>query len=68
LGWTVGVGLEYGFTEALRAKVEYLYVDLNGFSCNTGCSGSPVVPGGPVSFTMHDNVIRAGLNYRLWIN
>jgi outer membrane immunogenic protein len=61
LGWTAGAGVEYAITEALRAKVEYLHADVNGFSCNAPCGG------GPVSFNFTTNVIRAGLNYRLWV-
>ena len=60
LGWTAGAGLEYAITDALRAKLEYLHADVNGFSCNAPCGG------GPVSFNYNTNVIRAGLNYRLW--
>jgi outer membrane immunogenic protein len=60
LGWTAGAGLEYAITDALRAKVEYLHADVDGFSCNAPCGG------GPVSFKFNTNVIRAGLNYRLW--
>ena len=30
VGWTGGLGLEYGFTQAWSAKVEYLYMDLGG--------------------------------------
>ena len=62
LGWTAGAGLEYAITDALRAKVEYLHADVNGFSCDAPCGG------GPVSFKFNTNVIRAGLNYRLWVN
>jgi outer membrane immunogenic protein len=68
LGWTAGAGVEFVIAGPWRAKVEYLYVDLNGFSCNGECGGSPVLPGGPVSFNVHENVIRAGLNYRFWTN
>lgn len=62
LGWTAGAGVEFAITGALRAKVEYLYVDLNGFSCNIACGG------GPISFNVNASIIRAGLNYRLWMN
>jgi outer membrane immunogenic protein len=62
LGWTAGAGVEFAITNALRAKIEYLHTDLNGFSCNAACGG------GPVSFNVNANVIRAGLNYRLWTN
>jgi len=67
LGWTAGGGIEFRITEAWRAKVEYLHVDLNGFSCNGPCNGGPTSPLGPISFNANANVIRAGLNYRLWM-
>jgi len=60
LGWTAGGGVEFAITGALRAKVEYLYINLNGFSCYGPCGG------GPISFNPSGSVIRAGLNYRLW--
>jgi outer membrane immunogenic protein len=60
LGWTAGGGVEFVITGDWRAKVEYLYVDLNGFSCFTACGG------GPISFNFRTNVFRAGVNYRLW--
>jgi outer membrane immunogenic protein len=53
LGWTVGAGLEYGFTPNLSAKAEYLYVDLGNTSA---------APGDNVDFTTH--LFRAGLNWR----
>lgn len=60
LGWTAGGGLEVAITDALRAKVEYLYVDLNGFSCHGPCGG------GPISFNPTGSLIRVGVNYKLW--
>jgi len=65
LGWTAGAGVEFAISSALRAKVEYLYVDLNGFSCNIACGTNGV---GPISFNVSQSIIRAGLNYRLWTN
>jgi outer membrane immunogenic protein len=62
LGWTVGGGVEFGITDALRAKAEYLYYDLNGFNCNAACGG------GPIAFNVRGSVVRVGLNYRLWGN
>jgi outer membrane immunogenic protein len=62
LGWTAGAGVEFVISGALRAKVEYLHADLNGFSCNAPCGG------GPISFNVSDNIFRAGLNYRLWLH
>jgi outer membrane immunogenic protein len=59
LGWTAGGGVEFVVTGGWRGKVEYLFVDLNGFSCLTACGG------GPISLTFHTNVFRVGVNYRL---
>jgi outer membrane immunogenic protein len=53
VGWTVGGGLEYAISGPWSIKAEYLYVDL-------GDSGS--VLGSTSNF--HENVVRAGLNYR----
>jgi outer membrane immunogenic protein len=61
IGWTAGAGVEFVISGPWRAKVEYLYVDLNGFSCNAACGG------GPVSFNISENIVRAGLNYRIWV-
>jgi outer membrane immunogenic protein len=60
LGWTAGGGAEFVITGDWRAKVEYLYMDLNGFSCTVACGG------GPISLTTRTNVFRAGVNYRIW--
>jgi outer membrane immunogenic protein len=64
LGWTAGAGIEIVISGPLRAKIEYLHVDLNGFTCGTSCSAVA----GPVEFNFTTNVVRAGLNYRLWMN
>jgi outer membrane immunogenic protein len=63
LGWTAGAGLEYVISGPLRAKIEYLHVDLNGFTCGTSCSAVA----GPVSFNLYSNIVRVGLNYRFWM-
>lgn len=57
-GWTVGGGLEYGFTPNLSAKIEYLYVDLG----NDVLYGSGF--GSPHSVDTTTSIVRAGLNYR----
>ncbi len=54
IGWTVGVGAEYGITQNWSAKVEYLYVDLA--DRNFAITG---VPNG-----YEFNVLRVGVNYR----
>ena len=63
IGWTVGGGVEYAFTNNLSAKVEGLYVD---FSENNDTRrarglfgrGAPNLGGGEFG------LVRAGLNYR----
>ncbi len=53
-GWTVGVGAEFGLTQNISAKVEYLYVDLSSSRFRiTGTDNG-------YSFGM----VRAGVNYR----
>jgi outer membrane immunogenic protein len=60
LGWTLGAGIEFVISGPWTAKVEYLHADLNGFSCNVACGG------GPISFNVSENIVRAGFNYRIW--
>jgi len=57
--WTAGAGVEYGLTDNLSARVEYLYLDKKNIA--TGVIGPP-----PTQITTHlqDNLVRAGLNYR----
>ena len=53
LGWTVGVGAEFGLVQNWTAKIEYLYVDLNNSNFTlTGASNG-------YSF----GLVRAGVNY-----
>jgi outer membrane immunogenic protein len=61
-GWTAGGGLEFGITDNVTAKVEYLYVDLQNasFSCPAATCGA--VTTAPVSFTT--SLVRAGLNFK----
>jgi outer membrane immunogenic protein len=57
-GWTVGGGLEVALPGNWSAKAEYLHVDLGRFNCGTGCGAAPTD-----NVSMHDNIVRAGLNY-----
>lgn len=65
VGYTIGGGLEYAFTNNLSAKAEYLYYDL-------GKKNNSIVPTafGPAggSYTSRNEtsgqIVRAGLNYR----
>ena len=53
LGWTLGVGAEYGFAPNWSAKVEYLYMDLGNRSFAT--------TGADNGFSA--SMLRIGLNY-----
>ncbi len=53
LGWTVGIGAEFGLVQNWTAKIEYLYVDLN--SSNFTITGA--------SNGYRFGVVRAGVNY-----
>jgi outer membrane immunogenic protein len=58
-GWTIGAGLEFGVTNHVSFKADYLYVDLGSVNCGLNCG---FVPNGDVSF--HTNVVRGGVNFR----
>ncbi len=58
-GWTVGAGLEWGFTDHWSAKIEYLYVDLGDGNLRAGSTNFNFQPTG-----LTDNIVRAGVNYR----
>jgi outer membrane immunogenic protein len=58
-GWTVGGGIEFALTGNWTAKAEYLHVDLGRFNCGVNCDGMPTD-----NVSMHDNLVRAGVNYR----
>ena len=60
LSYAVGVGLEVILVDRWSAKLEYLYIDHGGISCTVACGV------GPVSFNFTENVVRLGVNYRLW--
>ncbi len=57
VGWTAGGGLEYAFTGAWSAKVEYLYADLGTASCSAATCGVAT------DVTFKTNIVRAGVNY-----
>jgi outer membrane immunogenic protein len=53
VGWTVGLGAEFGFARNWSAKVEYLYVDLN--------DSNFVITGAQNGYRF--GLVRAGVNY-----
>jgi opacity protein-like surface antigen len=55
VGWTLGAGFEFGLTQNISAKAEYLYFDLGSDTYNLGV---------PVSINRTGNIGRVGLNYR----
>jgi opacity protein-like surface antigen/outer membrane receptor protein involved in Fe transport len=57
--WTAGAGIEYGITDNLSARVEYLYVDKGNIA--TGVIGPPATT---ITSRLENNLVRAGLNYR----
>jgi opacity protein-like surface antigen/outer membrane receptor protein involved in Fe transport len=57
--WTAGGGVEYGITDNLSARVEYLYLDKGHIA--TGIIGPPATT---ITSRVQDNLVRAGLNYR----
>lgn len=56
--WTVGGGLEFAISKSLSVRVEDLYVDTGRF--DLGFVGPVTVSG-----RVRENLVRAGLNYRL---
>jgi len=65
VGYTVGAGLEYAWTNNWSVKAEYLFVDFGG----SRTLADPVTPDGAgYTFTAssdHFSVARVGLNYKL---
>jgi outer membrane immunogenic protein len=63
LGWTVGAGVEYAFTEAISAKAEYLFANLGTNSCPATAAGCGALASASLSLSTF-NMVRAGVNYR----
>ncbi len=60
-GWTVGGGVEVAFSRHWTAKMEYLYVDLGDRDATLTVAGLPIISD---RTRIHENLVRAGLNYR----
>ena len=56
----MGTGVEFVITGPWTAKVEYLHTDLSGISCGNACNG------GLISMNLSEDIVRVGVNYRLW--
>jgi outer membrane immunogenic protein len=69
-GWTIGGGVEWGFSGRWTAKLEYLYLDLGDFDTTAPLVGPLVaaaaLSGAATSFhtSLTSNIVRAGVNYR----
>jgi outer membrane immunogenic protein len=59
LGYTVGGGLEYGFSPNWSVKGEYLFAQYGSKNYFVG-----LVPGGAPSGTFDVNTVKVGINYR----
>jgi outer membrane immunogenic protein len=62
-GWTAGAGIESAFGNGWSAKLEYLYIDLGETQHSFGTVATGPIASETRRFT--DNILRAGLNYRL---
>lgn len=59
IGWTVGAGVAYAFTNALIARVDYAYSDFGSKNYTT-----PGLPGGTIRVKLETHALRAGLSYK----
>jgi outer membrane immunogenic protein len=57
--FAVGAGLEVAIWGPLSGKIEYLRINHSRIDCIVECNG-------PVHLQPTDDVVRVGLNYRLW--
>jgi outer membrane immunogenic protein len=63
-GWAAGGGIEAAITGNLSARLEYLYVDTGNFPV-ADVGAAPPPPSVTVTGRLQENLVRAGLNYRL---
>jgi len=65
-GWTVGAGWEYALGYGWSIKGEYLYVKFDDYTTFTtppfGGAGGNIAPR---NVKLYDNIIRAGMNYKI---
>jgi outer membrane immunogenic protein len=58
-GWTAGAGFEYGITQNITLKTEYLYVDLGSLEAT-----SFAIPDDRMGVDTAFHTLKAGLNYK----
>jgi outer membrane immunogenic protein len=66
VGWVIGAGWEYAFSNNWSAKVEYLHMDFGRTSAVTPTPPAAAIPGAAwiPSHDFREDVVRVGLNYR----
>jgi outer membrane immunogenic protein len=71
VGWALGGGMEYAFSNSMSFKVEYLHVALgnknNSFTTLPAAAGTSTYAGGDVISLRNQNkfdIVRAGVNFR----
>jgi outer membrane immunogenic protein len=57
--FTAGAGVELAIVGSLTGKLEYLFINHDSIACVTACNG-------PVNMRLGENVLRVGMNYKLW--
>jgi outer membrane immunogenic protein len=62
VGWTIGAGTEWAFTNNWSLKAEYLYYDLGNLSHTMTDPSFPSIFNAAVQ--LKGNIVRAGVNYR----
>lgn len=65
-GWTAGAGVEYALASPWSLKVEYLYVDLGHENYNMPANFIPTIAYMQATSVFHENIVRAGVNYKFW--
>ncbi|HMK78496.1 MAG TPA: outer membrane beta-barrel protein [Xanthobacteraceae bacterium] len=66
VGLVGGVGVEVAVAGPVSAKLEYLYARYNSITCNDACGAGPNFAVGALQVTPSENIVRAGVNVRLW--
>jgi opacity protein-like surface antigen len=66
VGFVAGGGIEIEVWQPLSVKVEYLYARYGHLTCNTACGVGAVFGTPSIGATPSENIVRFGINYRLW--